>query len=79
MERAVRCENHQQMKTLPVILRRWRRRRGLSQSQAAPVLGVPIKTLQNWEAGRNTPGTLARELIAQKMAAPSSTLHPSTL
>lgn len=60
-------------------LKRWRRRRGLSQSQAAPVLGVPIKTLQNWEEGRNTPGTLARELIAQKMAAPSSTLHPSTL
>lgn len=59
------------MTPFPQTLKRWRRRRGLSQSQAAPVLGVPIKTLQNWEEGRNTPGTLARELIAQKMAAPA--------
>lgn len=53
------------MTTFPQTLKRWRRRRGLSQSQAAPVLGVPLKTLQNWEHGRNTPGTLASAHLAQ--------------
>lgn len=60
------------MKLLPTLLRRWRRRRGLSQSQAAPVLGVPLKTLQNWEHGRNTPGTLARAHLDQLLAKSSS-------
>ncbi len=60
-----------EMKTLPVILRRWRRRRGLSQSQAARLLGVPVKSLQNWEHGRNTPGTLARAHLDQLLAKPS--------
>lgn len=46
-------------------LKRWRRVRGLSQSQAAPLLGVPIKTLQNWEVGRRTPRGLALKHLAQ--------------
>lgn len=52
-------------------LKRWRRRRGLSQSQAAPVLGVPIKTLQNWEHGRNIPGPLARAHLDQLLNTPN--------
>jgi DNA-binding transcriptional regulator YiaG len=53
------------MTTFPATLKRWRRRRGLSQSQAARLLGVPVKSLQNWEHGRNTPGTLARAHLDQ--------------
>ena len=54
--------------TLPEKLKAWRARRNLSQSQAAPVLGIPIDTLQNWEQGRNEPSILAKvalELIVE--------------
>ena len=33
-------------------LKVWRSANGLSQSQAAGRLGVPLKTLQNWEIAR---------------------------
>lgn len=51
------------MKSLPAKLRRWRKARGLSQSQAAPLLGVPLDTLQNWETGRCAPRTLALRAV----------------
>lgn len=44
-------------------LKAWRKRAKLSQSQAAVKLGIPTKTLQNWEHGRNTPGALAQEAL----------------
>jgi DNA-binding transcriptional regulator YiaG len=55
------------MKSLPATLRRWRRARGLSQSQAAPVLGVALATLQNWEQGHRTPRGLALEFLRSKL------------
>ena len=36
-------------------LKKWRERRGLSQSQAATELGVNLDTLQNWEIARTMP------------------------
>ena len=46
---------------------------GLSQSEFAVLLGVSVKTLQNWEQGRRTPRGSARVLlhVAQK--------HPNVL
>ena len=32
-------------------LRAWREKHGVSQSEAANLLSVPVKTLQHWEAG----------------------------
>jgi len=43
-----------------------RRRHKLSQSEFAEKLGIPTKTLANWEQGRNEPRGLAR--IALKEA-----------
>lgn len=40
-------------------LKAWRKSIKMSQSQAAIKLGVPVKTLQNWELGRNEPRGLA--------------------
>jgi DNA-binding transcriptional regulator YiaG len=37
------------------IIRRWRNRSGLSQSQAAAALEVPKASLENWEQKRTTP------------------------
>jgi len=32
-----------------------RRKSGLSQSQFSELLGMPVRTLQNWEQGRHKP------------------------
>jgi len=40
-----------------------RKQYDLSQSEFAALLGVSIKTLQNWEQGRRTPHGTARVLL----------------
>lgn len=37
------------------ILKDWRRRRRLSQPDAAAELGVPVASLRNWEQRRSSP------------------------
>jgi len=36
---------------------------GLSQSEFAKILGVSVRTLQEWEQGRRTPSGAAKSLI----------------
>lgn len=70
------------MKTRSIAsqLRAFRKARGLSQSQAAPVLGVPLKTLQNWEEERNAPRGLALHALQNLLASkPSKRLDKQTL
>ncbi|MEW5893927.1 MAG: helix-turn-helix domain-containing protein [Pseudomonadota bacterium] len=57
--------------TSPVI--EARRKTGLSQSQFAALIGVSVRTLQNWEQGRKQPSGAARTLL--KVAE----LHPEVL
>ena len=40
-----------------------RKRTGLSQARFAELLGVSIRTLQDWEQGRRTPSGAARTLL----------------
>uniref|UniRef100_C6E2D6 Transcriptional regulator, XRE family n=1 Tax=Geobacter sp. (strain M21) TaxID=443144 RepID=C6E2D6_GEOSM len=41
-----------------------RQKIGLSQSEFAKMLGVSLRTLQEWEQGRRTPSGAAKSLIA---------------
>lgn len=45
----------------------WRKRKKLSQSQAAPALGVELKTLQNWEIARNMPRSIGLTAALEKL------------
>ena len=55
----------------PIV--RAREKSGLSQSEFAQLLGVSIRTIQDWEQGRREPNAAAKTLI--KVAE----LHPSVL
>ena len=54
-----------------------RRKSGLSQSQFAVLIGVNLRTLQNWEQGRTRPTGTARALlrIVEKNPKAMLTLH----
>ena len=52
---------------------RTREKSGLSQSQFAELLGVSVRTLQDWEQGRREPSGAAKTLL--KVAE----LHPEVL
>jgi DNA-binding transcriptional regulator YiaG len=49
--------------TFPSQLRAWRKRKNLSQSEAALRLKVSKRTLQEWEQRRAMPHGLARRAI----------------
>ncbi|MBV5334808.1 MAG: helix-turn-helix domain-containing protein [Sulfuricurvum sp.] len=52
-----------------------REKTGLSQSAFAGVLGVSVRTLQEWERGRRKPQGPARALLAIASRCPEVLLH----
>lgn len=40
---------------MKTAIRAYRRKHNLSQSEFAAKLGISVRTLQNWEIGRNAP------------------------
>ena len=55
-----------------------RARVGLSQSEFARLLGVSVRTLQEWEQGRRSPSGPARMLLAIAHKNPSALLEAAS-
>jgi putative transcriptional regulator len=52
-----------------------RERTGLSQAKFASLLGVSVRTLQEWEQGRRTPSGAARTLLMVAAKNPKALLE----
>jgi putative transcriptional regulator len=65
--REIKRGEHGRITTVPSVAF-IRERTGLSQARFAELLGVSVRTLQEWEQGRRAPSGAARTLllIAQK-------------
>jgi len=70
--------NRQKVKHMDIAdeLKRTRAKLGLSQSQAARVWGLNVRTLQNWEQGSRSPKGLAlaqlQTILANAIGEPAS-------
>ena len=60
--REIKPGEHGRVITLPSVSS-IRERTGLSQTRFAQVLGVSVRTLQDWEQGRRAPSGAARTLL----------------
>jgi putative transcriptional regulator len=60
--REIKRGEHARVTTLPSVAS-VRERTGLSQSKFAGMLGVSVRTLQEWEQGRRAPSGAARTLL----------------
>ena len=58
----IRRGDHGRVINVPEVSR-IRERTGLSQSRFAELLGVSVRTLQDWEQGRRAPSGAARTLL----------------
>lgn len=60
--REIKSGRHGRVVNLPGVAS-IREKTGLSQERFATLLGVSIRTLQDWEQGRRTPSGAARTLL----------------
>ena len=60
--REIKAGEHGRVVTVPNVAS-IRQRTGLSQSRFAALLGVSVRTLQDWEQGRRAPSGAARTLL----------------
>ncbi|MDP1673353.1 MAG: helix-turn-helix domain-containing protein [Burkholderiales bacterium] len=60
--REIKRGKHGRVRTLPSVSS-IREKTGLSQSRFAELLGVSVRTLQEWEQGRRAPSGAAKTLL----------------
>ena len=60
--REIKAGKHGRVMTVPNVAS-IRQKTGLSQSRFAALLGVSVRTLQDWEQGRRAPSGAARTLL----------------
>lgn len=64
-----------------ITIKEARQAAGLSQQGVTDVLGIPRRTLQDWESGKRTPPGWAEALVVEKLeqiARESQAARPTT-
>ena len=72
--REIKRGEHGRVANVPSIANA-RGKTGLSQSRFAELLGVSVRTLQDWEQGRRVPSGAARTLLAIVAKNPQAVLE----
>ena len=62
-EYALRCESMDTAKTIKEL----RESTGMSRKEFSEHTGIPVRTLEDWEAGRRTPSDYIPRLIAYQL------------
>lgn len=53
--------------TFGELVRAWRQARNLNRTEASKRLGVPVRTLEDWEYELHAPRGFARRVIEEKL------------
>jgi putative transcriptional regulator len=72
--RQIKRGEHGRVTTVPSVSN-IRERTGLSQEKFAQLLGVSVRTLQEWEQGRRAPSGAARTLLLIAAKSPRALLE----
>jgi DNA-binding transcriptional regulator YiaG len=64
----MRATGHKSDMTFAKLVTAWREKRQLNRAEAARLLDVPYRTLQDWEAGLRTPRGIALKLLTKRLA-----------
>lgn len=54
-------------RSLPELLKQWRKEKGVTKAEAARQLDIPYRTLQDWELGNRTPRGFALRAITERL------------
>ena len=52
---------------MATIIRELRIKLGLSQAKVASYIGMPLRTLEDWETGKSKPAPYVEQLIYEKL------------
>ena len=72
--RQLKRGEHGRITNVPSVVR-VREKTGLSQARFAELLGVSVRTLQEWEQGRRAPSGAARTLLLMAAKNPGALLE----
>jgi len=59
-------QNHAKLNGFAEVVRAYRERHKLSRAAASRKLSIPLRTLEDWEAGRRVPRSFMLELLTQR-------------
>lgn len=48
-------------------IKKWRKKANISQAKMGEILGIPKRTIENWESGKNTPPQYVIDLVTDKL------------
>lgn len=63
----MRATSHKSGMDFAKLVTAWRTRRKLNRAEAARLLDIPYRTIQDWEAGLRRPRGIALKLLTKRL------------